>query len=1012
MSKFYAFLVTMLLPLIGMAAEKVSRAYGVRVYSASTGSRQTLVSFSVDNPSDVTEEMDLSGYNIVAATCHDGVYYMLNSADGVTSDKFLKLDMNRKTISVIKVFDWKFDLAASIVFTDIAYDETGDVIYAAGYNMASGEIVDGEVSAPFGIFTIDPATGDATVVGEQEEHVAVSLMVDKEGSLLGIDDQGTLWDIAKWNGIFNYDLMNVGVTPAGVQSMAYDFGKEVFYWASYSADSEGEGVSNFIKMYRTPDWEYLSEEVGTVGDDEELIGLYIDSDPLPAGSPSVVSDLSVVAGDKGALKATLKWTNPGATISGAAMDRVDVKIYRDGQLVKTISSSAAGSNEQWTDESVAAGMHTYSVSAANSVGEGRPTYADELWIGVDVPAAPASVSAARRDESSYAITVNWTAPAGGLHGGWMNASELKYTVVRQPDAKTILENSSQLSVVDNNIQDIHGYYYEVTASTSAGAGGMSASKPVVSGKPHTIPYKPDFNNKDHANQWTVSDSDNDGYTWYTHTTGWAGTYDVFFRYNPENNLNPEKEADDWLMSPAITLQAGKMYVVKYDVRLLGSLFPANTTLAIGSKAVPAAFDRTLENIDGDINDIEWTTHAVPFTVEKSGDYHFAYHVRNAVPVQFYKFEVKEVPSVDLAAGALRGNTMLNVGTESSFEVEIHNYGFNDVSGYNVELTDGSGRVVASANISEAVKSQTSAIAIVKWTPTTEGEYTLTPRVVATGDAVSNNNSGESMTVSVLGEGTMVHVTDGTSGTGYAPFYSYYRHSAVQTIYTSEMMNTEEGGEIKAVIYYLYKFFGQTSNTMNLEVALANVSKDDYSDNVIVPESEFTTVYSHQLVVDPSQKTMSIIFDKPFKYTGGNLCVFMRHSSENTANVYFQAAYSSSDQALHTCVYRGDVPFDFTQQPNGFHRDLPNVSFLMSKNSTGVSDIASDADADIDIVYSREAKVLNLLGDYEVCRLYSLAGTLLGQYSGESEISTDALPAGFVIVEVVSDSGIAVKKIIL
>ena len=202
-----------------------SMGYGIRVYSSTSDATQ-LVSFPVDNPSEEKVLLDLSEYKIMAATCHNNIYYLIHSDDGVLASKFLTLNLNTMAIDVVKTYDWKFDVAGNIIYSDMTYDTTSGMIYAAGYNMNNAETGDDEEpSAPFGIFTINPATGEATLVGEQDETMLVSIMIDNEGSLLGIDNYGYLWDVSKWAGMPNYDLVNLGVTPVGLQSMAHDLVK-------------------------------------------------------------------------------------------------------------------------------------------------------------------------------------------------------------------------------------------------------------------------------------------------------------------------------------------------------------------------------------------------------------------------------------------------------------------------------------------------------------------------------------------------------------------------------------------------------------------------------------------------------------------------------------------------------------------------------------------------------------------------------------------------------------------
>ncbi len=984
-----------------------SKGYGVCVYSTQEALQRKLVSFPVDNPSDVSDVMDLSAYNIVAATCHDNVYYLIHSDDGILPSKFIKLNLDTRQSEVVKTYDWKHDYAGNIIFSDMAFDPSSDCIYVGGYNLNDGDVEEGEATAPYGIFTFDYHTGEATLVGEQDECIFVSLMVDNEGSLLGVDNMGTLWEISKWNGLPNYDLVDLGRVPVGLQSMSYDFGKDVSYWASYSSDNSGEGVSSLIKVTRTPDWEYVKEEIGPVGTDCEIVGLYIDSNPLPADAPSVVESLSVARGDRGAMTATLSWVNPSVTIGGTPLSEIQLNIYRDGTLVNTIAGD--GGNQSWTDTEMEAGYHLYSVAAVNvaTSSEGRQTFAPETWIGEDVPGAP-TVKAVKNGNN--AINVSWSAPVEGLHGGWFDADNVDFTVIRQPDSKTLLEKTSMTSFADEGLSEMHAYYYEVVASSAAGAGGTGKSEPVVAGAPHAVPFMADFNDADQARQWTSFNNDGDEYGWTLYTSGWGGTYDAFFRYNPENKLDPESPADDWLISPPVQLEQGRLYVVRYDVRLLGSLFPANSTFAMGSESSPESMTNILRSVDGEVNDIQWETISVPFTVEESGPLSFGYQVRNAVPVQFYKFAVVEVPAVDMSVGKMVGDKIVNKGSASIFKIEVANNGFYPVENFTVELVGEDEEVLAAQDYDRVVDPQASVQLDFVWTPAIEGAVTITPRVTVAGDTDNSNDLGEPFGVTVFGEGKMVNVTDGKTATGYAPFYGQYLHSAVQTIYPAEMIAEAAGGDITAIVYYTYSMMGGgASGVVDFDVALACVEKEDFSDNTMIGEQALTQVYNGELRLDPSSQTVAIIFDTPFHYEGGNLCVFTRHDSEKTLSAFFQAAYSTSDPLFHTALYRGDQRFDFTQSPSGCYRDLPNMSLLV-KDKSGVETTFAVGATNI-VSYSRDSGIVRVNDGCDICRVYSASGVLLGEYRGVGEFSVAGLPDGVLLLEAVSSSGRQVMKIV-
>ncbi len=1005
-------LLLMLSAVMGVgAAFAASLVYGIQVYSSVAEQSQAVVSFPVDAPAEVQQVYDLSQYNIVAAAANDGIYYLLHSDDGLVASKLLRLDLNRMLLAEVKTFDWKVDVAARVIYTDMTYDADTETLYASGFDIEHGSVDDdGQLTqAPFALYRIDPATGDSELIGSQEDHSIVALSMGG-GELLGVADNGSLQMIDTYSGELIFELMeSTGITPVGIQSMSYDSAGKCFYWASYASDSEGNGVSQLMKIYRDENWEYHADALGKVGDECELIGLYVDSDPLPMDAPAMPTDFTVTPGTDGAATAALKWTNPGKTIGGQSLTDFGIEIYRDDELVNTVNSAAPGKEAAWNDDNVPAGMHTYSIVAFNgNKVKGKVAYADEQWIGVDVPGSPASATAVKAADS-YAITVSWTAPEKGLHGGWFDATDVKYTVVRYPDNKTF-EGLAALSLVDNDITEAHGYYYDVTAMTSAGGkGGTIRTKPVASGKPHTVPYAPDFNEADDANQWTVVNADNDEYEWYT-DSNWGGTRDTYFRYYPSELQDPTVERNDWLISPAIALEAGKRYVVQYDVRLLGDLFPANITFAMGNAPVVEAMTTELERIDGDINDITWTTHATAMTVETSGTYHFGYQIRNSVPVQFYKFVIKEVHEVDLAVSEIHGSGMGNIGKASEFEVTVNNLGFNAVDDYVVELIDSNDNVLASADATGTLASQTSAKVVVSWTPGAEGSFTLRPRVVVAADGNEANNVGTPVNVTVFGEGTLVDVGEDLSSSIFVPISPNYRHSAAQSIYTSDMIGFNEGAEIKAAIYTLSKTMGGGSGTLDIDLkySIGNVEQSAYENNNMLPEENYSNVFDGNMSIDLAGDNMVVVFSEPFLYGGGNLGVYARHDSEAKSMVLFVSNRPSMSSPRSSCYYTNDNdPFVFGTSVTRNGSDLPKVTFLVKENS-GVSDV--DAEAGVDVLYDRASHTLVLAGSYTVCRIYSVTGTLLGEYSGRDAISVESLPAGVAVVEVTTPTGRVVKKI--
>ena len=103
--------------------------------------------------------------------------------------------------------------------------------------------------------------------------------------------------------------------------------------------------------------------------------------------PKVPSAFQAKAGDGGALQATLSWTNPKTDGLRQTLTAVQALVYRDGQLLATLTEGVApGTASQYTDLGAANGLHTYSVAAQTAEGTSLPVQAT-VYVGQDIPAA-------------------------------------------------------------------------------------------------------------------------------------------------------------------------------------------------------------------------------------------------------------------------------------------------------------------------------------------------------------------------------------------------------------------------------------------------------------------------------------------------------------------------------------------------------------------------------------------------------------------------------------------------
>lgn len=999
---------------VGASAKIASRAYGIQVYSETEPeAAQKLVSFSVDDPKNVAVEADFSGYYILAAACHNGKYYMLHSDDTFTPSKLVTYDMATHDISDVANYGTN-DIASGLVVLDMTYDPVTDYLYAVAADLSQAEIIGGVVDAPFGLYNINPETGDAELIGLQDYAVIMSLASNGE-ELWGIDEDGNVWLLNRNNGRLEDIITSTGISAVGSQSMSYDFGHGVFYWASYTMDvSTEKGVSNLLALSVNDYWEVDVQEHGAIGDNAELIGLYIDDNPIDRNAPMGVSSLTVTPANNGLGEAVLSWTNPAKTLNGAELDGIlTVTVYRDGDVAGTVEGTP-GESMTWTDTNVTSALYTYSVTVSANGITGPAVYASPLFVGTDIPGAPASVSAAR-DGEGFDITVNWTAPEKGAYGGWFDASDLHYCVTRFPDNKVIAADTQELSLTDSDITTQAGYSYGVKVLHGDGYGPEAVSNIVVSGLALSVPYTMTLTSEDES-LWTVYDSDNDGYKWYVFHGMWGGTTDPFFHYYPENKLNPNGEADDWIISPSFALEAGKKYLISYELRLLGALFPTNTSVWAGKDATPTAMTKELASNEGEVNEIEWVEQTVPLMVDEAGAYNIGFHVTNLVPVQFCKFYLREVADVDLTATSLTGPLTASVGMELPYRVTVRNLGFDTVDNFNVSLTDGDGTVLADANIKESLVSGASTVVELTWVPDKEGNFNVSAHVSAPGDAITDNDATDSIKVNVIGEGTWANIIVGDDESFRMPFDTAFEYSVGEYIYTAEQIGYSEGAEIKALNYYISYYNGVASSEFDVEVWLGNTDTDDFDEENPVPVSleNMTKVFDGSVCVNPGDEVLTIAFDNRFEYTGGNLVVYTRKKSPLERRVFLSFAVGKNKEAPFRSVAvhsEADDPQPVSlSDPMTAYREVPDVSFLMGELSS-VDTNLRDGLAEPAVTYDRQARRLVVNGEYSLCRVYTADGSLVATFRQGAEMILPATAEGIGLVELTSAAGRTVRKIV-
>lgn len=220
-----------------------------------------------------------------------------------------------------------------------------------------------------------------------------------------------------------------------------------------------------------------------------LNGVTVERGPVRM-APAMVSALTVKPGAAGADEAVVTFTTPGADISGSPLSSLTaVYVYRNGERVGKIDNPAVAAELSFTDRGVSTGFNVYSVAAVNNSGEGIPAML-EAYVGQDIPGIPQNLKVYDTDGG---VTISWNAPSEGVNGAYVDASKLRYDIIRS-DHTVIGESVSITTITDDTDFGMRQSFvqYAVRAVSEAGPGAWAISRSYVVGKPFDYPFNESF----------------------------------------------------------------------------------------------------------------------------------------------------------------------------------------------------------------------------------------------------------------------------------------------------------------------------------------------------------------------------------------------------------------------------------------------------------------------------------------------------------------------------------------
>lgn len=482
------------------------------------------------------------GYDDGHGTYH-GVYYELGS-EGVRDLKMIEFNSETFDITGVNQLDPAVNLG--IVAMDVDIDPTSGNVY--------------------GCYMTDNGTGYCWGRGDYSTATRTLLSnIDSSSRMVavGCDAAGQYYALTASSMLVKVDKQTGATTTVG-QTTVPNEGFLAGYAAGGAVDREN---NKMYVTYITPDSESgiyvvdLATAESAPAVDFKTPAMVVA--PFFASSAANIVPAApelTISAPEGTLTVSFTIALPSKLENGQpATGQLDWELFLDGALIAN-GSKEAGQTVTGTYTLSAPAMCQFTATVANSAGKSLAA-STSAFIGNGLPEAPANVLASW--ENGKAI-LTWDAVTATTDGGYIDPAAVTYTIRLGDDI--IAENVTstkyeyQLAVPENR----QSYTYSVTAVNKGQMSAAAESNMLWLGS-LAVPFATDFSPLGYYDTiegigYTVIDANDDKCTWGPMGMGKG----IRYKYSSSN------AADDWVITPPLRLEAGKVYNFSAFVSNYGS----------------------------------------------------------------------------------------------------------------------------------------------------------------------------------------------------------------------------------------------------------------------------------------------------------------------------------------------------------------------------------------------------------------------------------------------------------
>ncbi|MDE6296676.1 MAG: choice-of-anchor J domain-containing protein, partial [Muribaculaceae bacterium] len=397
-------------------------------------------------------------------------------------------------------------------------------------------------------------------------------------------------------------------------------------------------------------------------------------------TPDKVENLTVNPDMHGELKGTIDFTAPKNDITGKALSgTIDILVKRDGELIETIEGVTPG-KEMSVEDAPTAGMHTYTVVARGSAGEGISSEAS-AYFGYDLPKAPASITV-KETETLGKVDVSWEPVTMDVNGKILPEGEVTYKLYGPGGTVVVskLHDTKYTATATKGTQMFANY--GVTAITEKGEGEeFIISEIIPVGNPYTLPWKETCSQEGFSSLIRIDD---------------LGGYMRFGVYSSEETELEDADGSGYYLIGRGYDPNEKCRIYTGKINLADAEFPS---LSFAYFSIPGSgntievlvYDGTewksVKTVTIDGKDSEWVDAYVDLSAYKGKTIQLAFEttVVTHYSIAMDNLRVNDRPATDMKLVSFTAPESIKIGVPGTFSAVVENMGGKPNSAYTVSL---------------------------------------------------------------------------------------------------------------------------------------------------------------------------------------------------------------------------------------------------------------------------------------------------------------------------------------